>query len=720
MNQSPQHRLDLPINTNSSLASVKDPDLVNILIVDDDHRNLNVIEAILDDPSYRLVRVESADKALSALVEQEFALLILDIRMPDLTGFELAQMIKGRKKSAGVPIIFLTAYYNEDQDVLTGYNSGAVDFMHKPVNPAILRAKVAIFVELYLKKREHENITLALQTEIAERRLAQKQLHELNESLELRVASRVEALIENEIRYQTLFELVPVAVYSCDESGVIRNYNKRAAELWGGDRPASDDPDMRYWGPSRMLFQDGSYMSDTQSPMSEILTGTIEYVHDMEIIIERPDGTRIDCLLNILPLKDQYGHIRGSINCFYDISERKHLEMNLRLAKALAEKANLAKSEFLSSMSHDLRTPLNAILGFAQLMESTSPPPTVFQKRSIEQILKAGWYLLHLVNEILDLALVESGKMELSLEPVSLSEVLRECQDMIEPLSLGRNISMIFPDYEQQYFVNADRTRLKQIFINLLSNAVKYNRVDGTVQVDFITNNPGRIRISVRDTGEGLSREQLTHLFEPFNRLGREDSNTEGSGIGLVMTKRLVNLMGGGVGVESTVGKGSRFWIELDLVSESKAAISNMTPVINHDQVTTGSSIYTLLYVEDNPANLMLIEEIIALRPDIRLLSAADGRQGIQVAINAQPDVILMDINLPDINGNIVRAMLAKNPATAQIPVIALSANAMSCDIEKGLQAGFCKYLVKPIKINDLFFALDETLKLANRNQPVI
>ncbi len=222
-------------------------------------------------------------------------------------------------------------------------------------------------------------------------------------------------------------------------------------------------------------------------------------------------------------------------------------------------------------MSHELRTPLSAILGFAQLMESGSPPPTASQKRSIDQILQAGWYLLELINEILDLALIESGKMSLSLEPISLAEVMHECQDMIEPQAQKRGISVAFPRFDIPYFVAADRTRLKQVFINLLSNAIKYNRVGGTVVVDHVTSAPGRIRICVKDSGEGLSADKLAQLFQPFNRLGQEANGEEGTGIGLVTTKRLIELMGGAIGAESTVGTGSVFWIELNLTAERQS-----------------------------------------------------------------------------------------------------------------------------------------------------
>jgi signal transduction histidine kinase len=255
-----------------------------------------------------------------------------------------------------------------------------------------------------------------------------------------------------------------------------------------------------------------------------------------------------------------------------EITERKRVEAELKEAIAVAEKANLAKSDFLSSMSHELRTPLNAILGFAQLLEAGSPPPTTAQERSIEQILKAGWYLLDLISEILDLALIESGKLALSLEPVSLTEVMRECQVMIGPQAHKRGIRLVFPQVEVPYFVTADATRVKQVFINLLSNAIKYNKEGGTVEVAYNAGIPGRIRICVRDTGEGLTPEKMAQLFQPFNRLGKEGGVEEGTGIGLMVSKQLVESMGGVVGVESTVGKGSVFWVELNVIAPPQAA----------------------------------------------------------------------------------------------------------------------------------------------------
>jgi signal transduction histidine kinase len=296
-------------------------------------------------------------------------------------------------------------------------------------------------------------------------------------------------------------------------------------------------------------------------------------------------------------------------------------QTQLEYAKAVAEKANLAKSDFLSRMSHELRTPLNAILGFAQLLEAGSPPPTDKQTIRLQQITKAGWYLLGLINEILDLTAIESGKGQLLDESVSLAEVTRECQSMIELQAQLRDIKLTFPQFDIPYFVRADRIRVKQVLINLLSNAIKYNREHGTVEVNC-TASPERIRISIKDSGSGLSPENLAQLFQPFNRLGQEAGTEEGTGIGLAITQQLVELMGGEIGVESTVGAGSEFWIELNRdVTPQPAAGKSMLAELA-PQARKNGTLHTLLYVEDNPANLMLVEQIIEGRRHLRMLSA--------------------------------------------------------------------------------------------------
>ena len=440
----------------------------------------------------------------------------------------------------------------------------------------------------------------------------------------------------------------------------------------------------------------------------------------------RKDGSHLPAVVSVTALRDAQEAIIGYLLIGTDNTARMHVEAERALlyqalqdknaelegAKSVAERANKAKTDFLSSMSHELRTPLNAILGFTQLMESGTPAPTPVQKRNLEQILKAGWYLLELINEILDLALIESGKATLSAEPVSLAEVMLECRSMIEPQAHKRGLGMTFPHFETRWFVSADRTRVKQVLINLLFNATKYNRQGGEVAVECTQPRPGVIRISIRDTGAGMTPEQLAQLFQPFNRLGQESGAEEGTGIGLVVTKRLVEMMGGSIGVESTVGVGSVFWVELRLTTApqfdaNEGEHAALAPLLAPDN----TPLRTLLYVEDNPANLELVEQLIARRSDLRLLSAADADLGIEYARVYQPALILMDINLPGMSGIDAMKCLRADPATAQIPIIALSANAVPRDIEKALEAGFFNYLTKPIKVNQFMAALDVALK---------
>jgi PAS domain S-box-containing protein len=500
------------------------------------------------------------------------------------------------------------------------------------------------------------------------------------------------------------------AIMTTDPSGIITDVNNQMEALSGCSR------DELIGVPFKNYFTDPE---QAEAAITRVLNEN--KVTDFELTARAKGGKETVVSYNASIFYDHDGILQGVFFAARDVTERKRVDLvlqentlELQKAKAIAEKANLAKSDFLSSMSHELRSPLNAILGFAQLMDSDTPPPTPSQKGSIDQILHAGWYLLELINEILDLAVVESGRLSISLEPVSLPDVMTECQAMIEPQAQKRGIRITYPHFDRPCYIKADHTRVKQVLINLLSNAIKYNQSGGSVMVDCELTPSGRVRISVKDSGAGLSPENMAQLFQPFNRLGQETGGEEGTGIGLVVSKRLVELMHGMIGVESTVGTGSLFWIEL-LAEEDphagyiKAAI-NMRPAA---PMPAGVRSRLLLYVEDNPANLKLIEQLIARRPEIRLLTAQNGPDGIQLARACMPDAILMDINLPGINGIDSMKILRQDPTTAHIPIVALSANAIPRDIEKGLQAGFFRYLTKPIMVNQFLETLNEVMELA-------
>jgi PAS domain S-box-containing protein len=496
-------------------------------------------------------------------------------------------------------------------------------------------------------------------------------------------------------------------------SGIITDVNKQMEALTDCTR------DELIGAPFKNFFTDPER---AEAAIKQVLSE--KKVTNYELTARARDGKETVVSYNATTFYDRDRTLQGVFAAARDVTERKRLDqalqetnVELKNAKFVAEKANLAKSDFLSSMSHELRSPLNAILGFAQLMDADSPPATPSQKESIAQILQAGWHLLKLINEILDLAKVESGQVPLSEEPVSLAEVMLECQSMIEPQAQQRGIKLTFPQFDIPYFVHADRTRFKQVLINLLSNAIKYNREHGTVEVNCTASTPERIRISIKDSGAGLPPEQLAQLFQPFNRLGQEAGGEEGTGIGLVVAKQLVELMGGIIGVESTVGVGSVFWFELISVAEPHLSMEEgEATALAQPHVPRGARLHTLLYVEDNPANLKLVEQIIARHPDIRLLTAVSGNSGIEIARVSQPDVILMDINLPGINGFEALKILRSDPVTAHIPVIAVSANAMPLDAERGLKAGFFRYITKPINVNQFMEALDVALEFVENN----
>lgn len=390
----------------------------------------------------------------------------------------------------------------------------------------------------------------------------------------------------------------------------------------------------------------------------------------------------------------------------------------LHKAKNEAQQASQAKTEFLSSMSHELRTPMNAILGFAQLLQNGREPLSPKQRRQAEQISRSGRHLLSLINEVLDLTRIEAGHVQLSPEPVSLPEVISEAAELISPLADQQGIRLQMPQFDGTCPpVFGDFTRVKQVLINLLNNAIKYNRAEGSVELAFSMLG-NTCRISIHDTGMGIPEEKIGELFEPFNRLDAEHSSIEGAGIGLALSYKLVRLMRGVIGVTSRLGEGSTFWFELPLCDmETPATLLVGNPEAAHAQTAQHQSV--VLCIDDNPANQRLIREILnqaeELEGRIELQSVSTAEQGIELACSNEPDVILIDTDLPGMNGFDAQWLLSRNPLTAHIPVIAVTASPCRASEERAREAGFAAYMSKPVDATALVRQIHTILEQGSR-----
>ena len=429
----------------------------------------------------------------------------------------------------------------------------------------------------------------------------------------------------------------------------------------------------------------------------------------VERVYRLKDGRDIPVLFSAASLAEQDG-AGSQVWLARDISERKRAEEELRVAKQEAEDASRAKSELLSRTSHELRTPLNAILGFAQLLDMGDLME--IDRGNVGQIMKAGRHLLRLINEVLDIAGVESGRRTLSCEAVLAGDAVAEALDLVRPLAASRRVT-IHDDMDARRYVMADRQRLQQVLLNLLSNAVKYNSEGGSV---FIDSEPrpdnGFLRIRVRDTGPGIPPEGIAKLFVPFERLGAEQSGVEGTGLGLSFSKTFMEAMGGSVGVSSIVGEGTTFWIDIPPAEAPAATMEFLRQALTPEPISGPKIVRRrLLYVEDNASNRQLVERIMTFRPGIDLTMATGGEQGITAARAIHPDLILLDLHLPDIWGDEVLKRLKRDPATSSIPVVMLSADATTRQIQRLLSMGAAAYLTKPIDVHQLLAILDEKLQ---------
>jgi PAS domain S-box-containing protein len=667
---------------------------INILIVDDEQRNLIVLETVLDDPGYRLVRADTVDKALLALIAEEFALIILDISMPDMNGFELAQMIRERKKTASVPIIFLTAYYNEDEHVLEGYAAGAVDYLRKPVNRTILRSKVETFAQLHRSNR-------ALQLEVAERRLAQDQLRAINETLEQRVIDKTEALRASDAQLHAMINALPVAIYTTDAGGYLTRFNPATAELAGRQPEIGVDRWCATW---KLFRADGTPLPRDESPLALAIRegGTIR---GPQLAVERPTGERIWVMAYPTPLRDMAGEIVGGINMLIDITDAKRAEEELSAAKRAAEEANAAKSDFLAHMSHEIRTPMNAIFGFTQLLSRSIHSPV--ERDWIGSIKKSGELLLSVINDVLDLSKIEAGKLDLHPQPTDLVDVLDDMIAMFAPQAAAKGITLERDDDTDSLPLLLDGYRVRQILMNLISNAVKFTETGGIVVRMEV--GPGRVdelrdvALIVTDTGVGIPVGQLDRIFEPFCQAHDSDGKRRlGTGLGLTIARRLVDAMSGQIDIRSVPGEGTSFTVRIPdlVVADPMAGRPSTGEHVDFNRLPP----LKVLIVDDVAWNLDIAAGYLRdSHHDIHL--ASDGREGLAMTQRLRPDVVLMDLRMPIMDGYQMLDAVRADPSLAQVAVIAVTASSLGGG-DAASARGFDGFIRKPYSPLQLFRAL--------------
>lgn len=509
-----------------------------------------------------------------------------------------------------------------------------------------------------------------------------------------------EAVRDSEERYRLLFETNPYPIWVYDPQTLsFLAVNQAAVDCYGFSREEFLSMNIKDIRPN----EDVAALLDDVSQFS---SETTRWRH------RKKNGTEIDVEITARSISFN-GH-EARLVLVNDVTERLRGEKVIEQAKDEADRANKAKSEFLSRMSHELRTPLNAILGFGQLLERQNPTQT--QRGRIQHVINAGRHLLGLINEVLDISRIEAGRMQLSLEPVCVAEAIGETIDLMRPLAQKRRMTLrVDVDLDASAHVHADRQRFKQVLLNLLTNAVKYTPVSGKVTVSCAANGNDKLRIRVADTGSGIAQEKLARLFTPFDRLGAEQSGVEGTGLGLALSQRLMQAMGGSIGVENSSHAGSTFWLELPRAESPLEKSTSRKPQTHRRQACEGGKKRTVLYIEDNLSNLTLIEQLLEERPEIELLTAMQGQVGLDLARDQSPDLVLLDLHLPDLPGWQVLSQLKANEATTEIPVVVISADATSNQTTRLLKAGAVHYLTKPLDVVEFFRVLDMTLS-ANGN----
>ncbi len=513
-----------------------------------------------------------------------------------------------------------------------------------------------------------------------------------------------ETIIENNRFLQGLTDAIGEGIYAQDENGNCHYLNPEAHRLLGWTLE-----ELQQHGLHDLVHEQFDADGKLEpAHKCHIFNGILnnQIFRSEDETFKRKNGDVFPVSIVSMPMYEK-GRLAGSVTVFQDISQRKETQLLLADAKDKAERANRLKSEFLSNMSHELRTPMNAILGFSQLLD-LDDELTPEQLDNVAEINKAGKHLLSLINEILDLSRIESGRIAMVLQQVELHHVAVECIKLVESLAQKNDISLKM-QVSENLAMTTDYMRLKQVLLNLLSNAVKYNKPNGSVTLQIVElTEDDALQIKVSDTGAGISPDKLQEIFKPFNRLYAENSNIEGTGIGLTITKSIIEFMGGNIAVVSAAGEGSTFTVTLPMHAGAEEAVPVTSEDKDKDKKHSDAAVVTLkpgherrrlvVYIEDNHANVRLMEALFNKLPDLQLLCAFDGETGIEMVIEHHPDLVLVDLSMPGMNGYEVLEKLRQEPQLNAMPVVAVTANALDADIQRGLQAGFANYLTKPLE----------------------
>jgi PAS domain S-box-containing protein len=653
---------------------------INILLVDDEPRNLVVLETVLADPGYRLVCAESAEQALLALVADEFALLVLDVHMPGMSGFELAQLIKQRQKTAGVPIIFLTAYYSEDQHVLEGYGTGAVDYLHKPINSAILRSKVAVFAALHRKGRETARANRELLGEVSARRRAEEQLRQLNEELERRVAERTETLRLRERELRSLADNTPDILTRFDRELRYVFVNSAIERATGLPRDAFLGRTMRELG----LPEDHCRLWE-QAIRSAFGTGNLQ---PLEFTSCGPAGVR-QYATRLVPEFGSSGKPDFVLGITQDVTDQKRAE------EALI-RADRRKDEFLATLSHELRNPLAPIRTGLHLLRTSLDPADAVEIR--EMLDRQCSHMVRLVDDLLNVSRISSDKLLLRTERVQLQNVVEAAVEASRPIIEESGHVLELDLAEQPIWLAADPTRLSQIITNLLTNAAKYTPRGGRIQLSAGQRGQ-EVFVRVKDTGLGIPPDMLADVFEMFTQVNRTlERSQDGLGIGLALVKRLVELHGGTITAESPgLGAGSTFTIRLPLAADQPGSGQPAAPpAANLAQLPVPGR--RILVVDDNvdgAESLAKVLEICGHETGI----AHHGSEALKLARTFHPEVVLLDIGLPGMSGYEVARKFRQDPALRDAVLVAITGWGTEENKRQSTEAGFDVHLTKPVDV---------------------